>query len=199
MDRQSLIARVSGSRLNYWATLVIDAVAAIAFGVAGAWWYAGPRLAMPLLALAGFLVWSLLEYVLHRWVLHGRLLAPSREHARHHSHPTDTISTPAMTITIGALALWAALALLTSRGTAALLLFGTYAGYNYFAFVHHLQHHQPALLARIGFLDDLRRLHAVHHRTPRVHYGISSSLWDRLFGTFLQHDEVVVKQVRRQS
>lgn len=198
MADHSLIARVSGSRINYWAAIVIDALAAIGFGIAGASWYSGPAFVAALVIVSGIIGWSLLEYLLHRWVLHGSFVAPSREHARHHGHPTATISTPALTMTVGAIALWGAFALLMPRGTAALLVFGLYAGYNYFALVHHLQHHAPAVLARLGF-DTQLRLHEQHHRTPRMHYGISSSLWDRLFGTFLQHDEIVVKQVRGQA
>jgi cyclopropane-fatty-acyl-phospholipid synthase len=198
MADHSLIERVSGSRVNYWAAIVVDALAAIGFGAAGALWYFGPWTVAALVIVSGIIGWSLLEYSLHRWVLHGSFVAPRREHARHHGHPTATISTPALTMTLGAVALWGALALLLPRGTAALFVFGLYAGYNYFALVHHLQHHSPALLARLGFERQLR-LHELHHRRPGVHYGISSSLWDRLFGTFLQHDEIVVKQVHRQT
>jgi sterol desaturase/sphingolipid hydroxylase (fatty acid hydroxylase superfamily) len=194
---RSLLERVASSPINYWGAMVTDAFAATAFACLGAVWYAGPLYAAPLLIVAGFLGWTFFEYVLHRWLLHGIFNAPRREHARHHGHPRAPISTPVLTVTLGAIALWALATLVLSRGGAALLVFGTYAGYNYFALVHHLQHHYPSVLARSPWFGHQLRMHELHHRHPELLFGISSSLWDRVFGTFLEDDEVVVENPRR--
>src|SRR5258708_35676121 len=57
---------------------------------------AGPRAQLPILAaltLMGLASWTLLEYVLHRFVLHG--LQPFRRwHAEHHQRPMPLICTP---------------------------------------------------------------------------------------------------------
>lgn len=181
---RSLIARVSSSPINYWATLVTDALAAVAFGVLAAMQYSGSVLAVPLLVIAGFFLWGLFEYALHRWILHGMLTAPRREHARHHGDPEAPVSTPVMVMPILAVILWGALALVTSAGISAVLIFGVYAGYNYYAVVHHLQHHWPSALERSRFFGYRLHVHRIHHRDPGVDFGISSSLWDRVFGTF---------------
>jgi len=59
-----------------------------------------------------------------------------------------------------------------------------YVGYNYFALVHHLQHHRGKDLAGVAYLPRLERLHALYHHRQVVNFGISTTIWDRLFGTF---------------
>jgi sterol desaturase/sphingolipid hydroxylase (fatty acid hydroxylase superfamily) len=72
---------------------------------------------------------------------------------------------------------------------AALLVFGLYAGYNYFALVHHWQHHRGNDLACVAYWRRLERLHHLHHHRQVVNFGISTTMWDRLFGTFQPTNE----------
>jgi hypothetical protein len=51
---------------------------------------------------------------------------------------------------------------------------GLYAGYNYFALVHHLQHHRGKDLAGVAYLRRLERLHVLHHHRQVVNFGIST-------------------------
>ena len=181
---RSLLERVACNPVNYWATLVTDVVGAAVFAWLGVRWYSGPWVTASVLIVAGMIGWGLLEYLLHRWVLHGRVPAIKREHGRHHGQPQATISTPLFVIPICAVLLCAALSLVISNGAAAILTFGFYVGYNYFAIVHHLLHHRPSTLARSRYFEVHLRLHEIHHREPNVHFGISNSMWDRVFGTF---------------
>lgn len=200
----SLAVRVASSPINYWAALITDAVAAAVFGVVGAIWYSGSLLVAAVLVPLGFLLWGFFEYVLHRWVLHGFHSPARREHSRHHGQPRAPISTPCLVIPFLAVVMCALLASVMPRGAAALLTFGIYLGYNYFAIVHHLQHHRPGALSGTWFFGRQLRLHEVHHQHPHVYFGISTSIWDHVFGTvqrtgkprsrFLQHDEIVVEQ-----
>ena len=61
---------------------------------------------------------------------------------------------------------------------------GLYAGCNYFALVHHLQHHRGKDLAGVAYLRRLERFHDLHHHRQVVNFGISTTIWDRPFGTF---------------
>ena len=182
---RSIIGRVTASPINYWATFVTDAAGAAAFGWLGATRYRGSIALAALLVVGGFLSWTLIEYLLHRWVLHGWPTA-AREHAKHHRDTRALISTPLMTIPLCAVMVLAVLAFATSIGTAALATFGLYLGYNYFVIVHHLQHFHPELLARSSLFGRNLRLHQLHHRHPDRHFGISSSIWDRAFGSGLK-------------
>jgi sterol desaturase/sphingolipid hydroxylase (fatty acid hydroxylase superfamily) len=192
----TLLERVATSPLNYRATFVVDPLAALAFGYYGAIAHHGPRTAAIAYVATGILLWGFLEYLLHRFVLHGALDAPRREHAKHHVESKAEISTPLLVIPIGALLIDLFLSLFLRESAAALLTCGIYAGYNYFAIVHHLLHHHADALSRVPWFGAQVRFHVAHHRHPGHHYGISSALWDRLFGTFLQDDQVVVKQPR---
>lgn len=193
---RSLVEKMSSSPVNYWAAMVVDACAAAAFAYLGVRWFSGSLAVAAAAVVTGLIAWSLLEYALHRWLLHGVLPAPRREHVRHHGNPQAMISTPVPTMALLLTLLWALSALAVPRGTAALLIFGLYAGYNYFGVVHHLQHHYEGMLARSPFFARTLQLHVLHHRRPDTHFGITSSFWDRVFGTFLEDDQVVTKHPR---
>src|SRR6185503_20229551 len=103
---------------------------------------------------------GLLEYTLHRWILHGPSSVAKRGHLQHHADPRALVSAPLFMITSIALAIWGVLTLVLPSGMAAFLVFGLYAQYNYFAVVHHLQHRRGTRLARVPYF---RRLESLHH------------------------------------
>jgi len=181
---QQFFERATLSPTNYWVSLVCDALLALTFLIIGMVRFRGSWLAA-LLALAfGLSTWGFLEYALHRWVLHGPLLLPKRGHAEHHVDATKLISTPALIIGCLAASLCLLLRNVIDDGLASLIVFGIYAGYNYFALLHHLQHHKAGRMARFSYFRQLGRLHEVHHRNASVNYGTTTLLWDRLLGTF---------------
>jgi sterol desaturase/sphingolipid hydroxylase (fatty acid hydroxylase superfamily) len=176
--------RMVCSAVNYWVVMLSDLAAALAFLALGLNRFSGRWVVAGGVALVGFMSWGLLEYVVHRWVLHGPPSLARRGHAQHHAEPRALISTPLFVIMTGALAIWGLLGLVLPAGPAALLVLGLYAGYNYFALVHHWQHHRRTDLACVAYLRRLERLHHLHHHRQVVNFGISTTIWDRLFGTF---------------
>ena len=134
--------RMVNSSANYWVVMLSDLAAALAFLALGLKRFSGPWVVAGGVAIVGFMSCGLLEYVVHRWVLHGPPSLARRGHAQHHAEPRALISTPLFVIMTGALAIWGLLGLVLPAGLAALLVFGLYAGYNYFALVHHWQHHR---------------------------------------------------------
>ena len=173
--------RIGYSSANYWIAMLCDLAAALAFLALGLNRFSGPWVVAGGVAIVGFMSWGLLEYVVHRWVLHGPSSMARRGHAQHHADPRALISTPLFVIMTGTLAIWGLLGLVLPAGLAALLVFGLYAGYNYFALVHHLQHHRGNDVACIGYFGRLERLHHRHHHRQVVNFGISTTIWDRLF------------------
>ena len=131
--------------------------------------------------LAGLLLWTLLEYVLHRWVLH-RMPPVRRLHALHHAHPGALIGTPTWLSAALFMLVGAALALEVSMQTAGGLVVGLMSGYLVYALVHDAVHHRAA---RPGsWLHGAKLRHARHHRPPSTtDFGVTSGLWDRVFGT----------------
>lgn len=142
-------------------------------------------------ALSGGLAWTLIEYVLHRFVLHG--LPPfSRWHAEHHSRPAALIASPTfftatLFATLAALPGW----WLLGAWPDCAVMFGLLAGYLAYGLTHHATHHSsPWLRGRSAWLLRRRRWHALHHgaaaagvASKQGNFGVSSDLWDRVFGT----------------
>lgn len=126
----------------------------------------------------GLAAWSLVEYLLHRFVLHG--LRPFSDwHSAHHRHPTALIYTP----TLLSAALMVVLVFLptltfTDAWHACGLSFGMLSGYLAYTLTHHAMHHGRA--ARY-WLKGRRRCHALHHASGSGNYGVTSAFWDHVF------------------
>lgn len=152
------------------------AVLLVAFGPHARW----PELLA--LVLAGLLTWSLVEYVLHRFVLHG--LQPFRGwHEEHHRRPRALIGTPTVLSAslIAALVFMPAL-LLGDLWRACALTLGLLMGYFMYSVAHHAAHHWGAGNA---WTFSIKRRHALHHSPaePPSRYGVTSGFWDDVFGS----------------
>lgn len=131
----------------------------------------------------GLAAWTLLEYVLHRWVLHRvPIIAPM--HEAHHRSPRALLGTPTwLTLAV----FWAVFFLPTWRGwsfvAASGLTAGVMMGFLWYGILHHVAHHgRPTLLAT--WLSGCVRRHLRHHGSKRpVNFGFTTPLWDHLFGT----------------
>jgi cyclopropane-fatty-acyl-phospholipid synthase len=144
----------------------------------------GPRgegLEIAALALAGLGSWTIIEYALHRFVLHGP--PPfSRWHGEHHQRPTALIytSTILSATLIATLVFLPALAL-GGLWRACALTLGFLVGYLAFSITHHATHHWHAGSA---WLKRRKRWHALHHHSQLpVCYGVTTSFWDHVFGS----------------
>jgi dihydroceramide fatty acyl 2-hydroxylase len=168
----------------FYAIVVLSLVAAVRGN--------GPsKGAIFILLLFGFLSWGLLEYVLHRFVLHfdaasvlGRNLVYSA-HLTHHENPKSMeylfanlqISLPV------AMAYWlVAWFLLGTWRAASYLFIGLIVGYFCYESLHFLAHHGSSRLPLFRYLKKYHLLH--HYRTPDLRFGVSSPVFDLLFGTF---------------
>ena len=130
---------------------------------------------------AGLATWSLVEYVMHRFVLHG--IEPFKTwHSKHHDRPTALISAPtALSATLIAALVFAPATALSTPVQALALTLGVTIGYFLYAFCHHATHHWRA---RGSWLKERKRWHALHHRHSRGGcYGVTSRIWDRVFRT----------------
>jgi cyclopropane-fatty-acyl-phospholipid synthase len=128
---------------------------------------------------AGLLLWTLIEYLLHRFAFHG--FAP---HYEHHARPAERrlILAPLWFSLLIASLLWAASRwAMGSWAGSALLAAGVICGYLFYEWVH-LRIHSGATGGAL--LRGWRRYHFHHHfKDERVRYGITSPLWDFAFGS----------------
>ena len=167
----------------FWLNHSID----LAFVLGGTWYgvtrYSGSVSVAMGIVLAGIFAWLFVEYLVHRWLLHGRKSPFRAVHARHHRYPHRTYSGPWWAHPLTAVSIWAALAAALSGPLAALIVVAMYSGYLYFRIVHQVTHFYPRLMTG-WYFQRLLRFHALHHAHPGTHFGVATTLWDRVFGTF---------------
>lgn len=180
------------SRVRPWQ--IVALWAPITAGLLG---YALVRSALDLpavlgLAAAGVFFWTLLEYLLHRFAFHFPV-NPSSElqrdlafliHGVHHDYPHDPdrlVMPPAASILI-ALVLGPLVYLAMGPERFPPAFAGLVGGYIWYDLTHYGCHYWRPQTA---FGRMLRRHHLQHHfKSDSINYGISTPLWDRVFGTF---------------
>jgi sterol desaturase/sphingolipid hydroxylase (fatty acid hydroxylase superfamily) len=167
---------------------VFGPVAAVCIAVA--WRRAGPGPVI-LAAFAGCLAFSLFEYSLHRFVFHRRF-ADTREghiegfltHGYHHVYPEDPerlVMPPLGSLPLAAI--FGSLYVGLFGWTVGLAVFaGTAIGYVLYDTTHFALHHWRP---RTPIGRWMRRYHLLHHHAEEpARFGVSSPLWDFVFGTY---------------
>jgi len=142
---------------------------------------------------AGVLLWTLLEYLLHRWVFHVRVLGKrlAREHTRHHAQ-VDWFAPWWIKLGVAApiLLALAAVAMWLTGAPGAALATGTFTGWIVYEVIHRRIH---VAAPRNGYARWARAHHLSHH-FGKVHsnHGVSSPIWDHVFGTFVAPGVITV-------
>lgn len=141
-----------------------------------------------LLFIAGAFSWTLAEYLLHRFVFH---FEPKSSigykiqfmiHGVHHQYPQDPkrlVMPPAVSLII-AILFWYVFKF--SLGIYAFAFFpGFVVGYIIYDMTHYAIHHFKPPKNKLRYLW---RHHLQHHyKDPNKAFGVSSPLWDYVFGT----------------
>ncbi len=142
-----------------------------------------------LLLAAGIFVWTLTEYLLHRFVFHyeptstvGKYLH-FMMHGVHHEYPNDSkrlVMPPSVSIPLAAL--FYVLFLVVVGAPYNLPFFaGFLIGYMLYDEIHYATHHAPL---KNGIWQRLKHHHVLHHyHDPEKGFGVSTPLWDHVFGT----------------
>jgi sterol desaturase/sphingolipid hydroxylase (fatty acid hydroxylase superfamily) len=147
-----------------------------------------PNLLIGLLFFAGLLAFSFVEYMMHRFLFHMSTHTPRREklqytfHGVHHEYPKDKgrLAMPPIVSVVLASSILGLFYLLMQEAAFAFFP-GFILGYAAYLFVHYIVHaYQPPK----NFFKALWINHAVHHYKDQTKaYGVSSPLWDYVFGT----------------
>lgn len=151
-------------------------------------------LAILVCTLVGIFFWTLTEYTLHRFVFHYRPRSPRQErivflfHGVHHYQPKcktrlvmpPVVSVPLAFVFYGLYDIGLGRLLGQPQWVGAMFA-GFILGYLSYDMIHYATHHFPM---RWGFLKMVKRHHMQHHyKTPDQRFGVSSPLWDVVFGT----------------
>ncbi|MEK7483284.1 MAG: sterol desaturase family protein, partial [Planctomycetota bacterium] len=141
--------------------------------------------------LIGAFSWTLLEYILHRWLLHYQPQSAltrvmlNRLHIDHHHHPRDEsiVCIPFILI----VPLWGvvlASLLLFGGGSDASLLFT--CGLALMMVLYDITHFSTHYMkAPNKFLKMLKKNHLFHHfKDSKRRFGVTTPFWDFIFGTY---------------
>ena len=137
-------------------------------------------------ALAGALTWSFLEYVIHRWLGHDRRFHRNPfavEHIRHHAEGGYFAPSWKKLLVAAAVAVLLGTPSLLVAGAAGVAwVLGLLGFYGVYEVLHRLEH----VHAGIGpYGRWARRHHFTHHFVDaRCNHGVTSPLWDWVFGTY---------------
>ena len=137
--------------------------------------------------LLGVLTWTLLEYLIHRWMGHDRRFRKTPfgvEHVRHHiegDYFAPTWKKLIVAVLFAGVAILPAIAL-AGRDAGIAYGVGLVAFYGVYEVLHRREHTH----AGIGPYGRWARRHHFHHHfvDGRRNHGVTSPIWDFVFGTY---------------
>lgn len=140
------------------------------------------------LFLAGWFLFTLVEYLMHRYLYHIKPTSPGRAkfqytmHGVHHEFPKDKTRLampPILTVFVTSLLFFLFRFVFGNAGFG--ILAGFVFGYAMYLFVHYAIHvYAPPK----NFLKFWWHHHAQHHyRQDEVAFGVSTTIWDHIIGT----------------
>lgn len=163
------------NQATYYADFIIVPLLVLA-----ALWYASLSLPVVLAALLGVVVWTFIEYAMHRWIFHWFY---RREHWAHHQRPKKFIGVPPWQTALAFLTVYVGCvgSLGLAWGTG--LFTGLMAGYWFYIAAHALIHH-GGIAKWDGILGRMARRHDLHHKGYEGNFGVITTAWDKMFKTF---------------
>ena len=150
---------------------------------------------IPICYVIGLFLWTLMEYVLHRFLFHFKPRTKRQErisflfHGVHHAQPmskTRLVMPPAVSLLLAAVSfgLFALVIglIFNQWHWLAPVFSGLLSGYLTYDMLHYGMHH---IQIRSKALKFVRKHHMQHHaKTPDMRFGVSSPLWDFVFRTY---------------
>lgn len=147
----------------------------------------------------GLVVWTFCEYTFHRFLFHVDKYLPDHRlalslhflmHGVHHFLPMDRMRLvlPPVFFALIVQPPWWFFRAFLSHLTVCGLFAGGIAGYIFYDLTHYYLHHARV---RTGYMREMKKYHLAHHyKDYDAGYGITSKLWDYVFGSVLEYDEV---------
>ena len=175
-----LLDRIAANKSNYWVGFFTDPAAA-AFLLL--WDFVVLRDSLLFLAssyASGLVSWTLFEYCFHRWIYHrGETLAHAG-HRLHHESPKALIGMPWFLTTGFLLLVWFIFGSYLEVPYVLSFIAGLTTGFFFYGVFHHVHHHFEFAQR---WNRKLRVHHKIHHAIPEVNFGVTTRVWDYVFGT----------------
>jgi sterol desaturase/sphingolipid hydroxylase (fatty acid hydroxylase superfamily) len=134
---------------------------------------------------SGLFLWTLAEYVFHRWGYHKNETFFAVGHTMHHDDPVALLGMPWI---VNVILLSSATFLLiyafgVSIAAASIFVASFWLGHIWYSIVHHGIHHWNFNFA---WFRELKKHHKIHHKMPDKNLGVTTIFWDRLFRSRVQ-------------
>jgi dihydroceramide fatty acyl 2-hydroxylase len=135
--------------------------------------------------VSGLLAWTFVEYVIHAWLSHTFRTFATPFHEGHHRDPHNVFAVrtwlPLTLVLITAIALWGA-------ASGVIFFTGILSGFAVYEWLHYRIHFA---VPRNQLESWLRTRHLIHHNNaPCRGFGVTSSVWDLVFGSDLKQQEI---------
>lgn len=176
---------------TYWWMIPLIWLPLVAYSERQALQLGISKLEIPVYMAIGLVIWSLIEYTLHRFLFHCRTSSYWANtlhyllHGCHHKHPQDPyrlVFPPALAAVFCTALVYPFTCFLQVK-TVYALFGGGLLGYVCYDVTHFWLHF--GFGTRLESLYSMRKYHLAHHfKHPESGYGITSTTWDRVFGTF---------------
>lgn len=150
------------------------------------------RHALASIWMIGLSGWTLIEYVFHRFLFHLDALLPEHQlafiihfciHGFHHFLPMDRYRLVMPPVLFMALSLpwFTAMTIIMPPYFSHAFFSGMLLGYVGYDMFHYSFHHAKT---SVDYLQKMKRIHLAHHYSDsKVSFGVTSSMWDGVFGT----------------
>ncbi|KAM4833719.1 fatty acid 2-hydroxylase [Thomomys bottae] len=157
-----------------------------------------PKSMFPGLFILGILLWSFLEYIIHRFLFHMK--PPSHSyylimlhfvlHGQHHKAPFDgsRLVFPPVPASLVIAFFYVLLRLILPEAVGGTVFAGGLLGYVIYDMIHYYLHFGSP--HKGSYLYSMKAYHVKHHfEHQRSGFGISSKLWDYCFHTLMPEEQ----------
>ena len=192
---KDLILKITSNKWNYYLSLVSDFLTAMVFlGLSIR--YSTDLWSSISLFVVGVIFFTFLEYAVHAWLFHKDhpLKVFIEGHAHHHQNPFSYDAMPFfMSAVIATFFAWL-FHFFMPIGDAFAIVGGLTLGYFNYGIMHHIMHRREF---SSNYWKYMQEFHFVHHKKPLLNHGVTTDIWDRVFGTYYQWNEEDLKGMEK--
>ncbi len=190
-----LILKITASKWNYYLSLVTDFLTAVVFLGLSIYYSTDIWASIALFAI-GVIFFTFLEYAVHAWLFHKNhpLKVFIEGHAHHHQNPFSFDAMPFfMSAVIATFFTWI-FHFFMPLSDAFAIVGGMTLGYFNYGIMHHIMHRREFASHYWRYMQEF---HFVHHKKPLLNHGITTDIWDRVFGTYYQWNDNDLKGIEK--
>ncbi|EDM24293.1 fatty acid hydroxylase [Caminibacter mediatlanticus TB-2] len=192
---KEILLKITSSKINYYLSLLTDLLTAVIF-LSLSLYYSKDIFASLALFVVGVIFFTFLEYAVHAWLFHKNhpLKIFIEGHANHHRNPFSYDAMPFFMSLLIASVFAYLLHFIMPLPDALAIVGGMTLGYFNYGIMHHIMH-------RVEFKDGywryMQEFHFVHHKKPKMNHGVTTDIWDRVFGTYYVWSEEDLKGIEK--